>query len=389
VISLSHENRFFFENPFIVPTAENKIEITHPRNIHPPTMSNDHQVDIKSEAVKKRFESDFLPKYEILWRAMRNTSKNSKTRTPIRTRAPLEAINFIQAINKKATVSFSIDRGHGGECGYGCAPPFLDEKISKTSNQRVLIDLVDSSSSDDDSENKNETICLLSDSEDEYQSLETYEAQKTRVPAYDELSSDESSFELEFDYGYDENNSKINEIDDLIESTNKKKPLHDGKENLTRRKNRLYVSKSAFQKRRRALTTELFAEFNRKAFGGQLESVEVIWSTKLRTTAGQTRLKRQYTDMRPGNPVKRLATIELSTKVLTDQERLEATLLHEMVHAAAWIVDSVSKPPHGRCFWKWANCAMENVSCIPITTTHTYEIQYKYAWVRKRRFQVL
>ena len=83
--------------------------------------------------------------------------------------------------------------------------------------------------------------------------------------------------------------------------------------------------------------------------------------------------------MRPGVPLERLASIELSTKVLDDEERLESTLLHEMVHAAAWLVDGVAKPPHGECFKKWARTATSKTG-IQVTTTHDYEIQYKYAW---------
>lgn len=70
----------------------------------------------------------------------------------------------------------------------------------------------------------------------------------------------------------------------------------------------------------------------------------------------------------------------MSTKVLDDQERLQSTLLHEMVHAAAWIVDGVSRPPHGACFKKWASRAMQRVPGVEVTTTHDYQIQYKYAW---------
>jgi hypothetical protein len=94
-----------------------------------------------------------------------------------------------------------------------------------------------------------------------------------------------------------------------------------------------------------------------------------------------TRLKKSYRNMRPGVPQERLASIELSTKVLDDEERLRSTLLHEMVHAAAWIIDGVSKPPHGSCFKKWANIAMKRSPGVVVTTTHDYEIQYKYAWV--------
>ena len=86
--------------------------------------------------------------------------------------------------------------------------------------------------------------------------------------------------------------------------------------------------------------------------------------------------------MRPGIPQDRIVSIELSTKVVDCKERLEATLMHEMVHAAAWVIDGVSKPPHGPCFKKWAKVAMNKFPNIVVETTHKYEIQYKYAWVR-------
>ena len=35
-------------------------------------------------------------------------------------------------------------------------------------------------------------------------------------------------------------------------------------------------------------------------------------------------------------------------KVLDSRERLEATLAHELCHAAAWLLDRTAKPPHGQ-----------------------------------------
>ena len=120
-------------------------------------------------------------------------------------------------------------------------------------------------------------------------------------------------------------------------------------------------SKTFFRKNRQEIGDMAFAEFDRKAFDGALADVELVWSNKLRTTAGLTRLKQVSGG---GNPTKRIATIELSTKIIDDELRLRATLLHECCHAAAWLVDGVSKPPHGACFKKWANTAMSNVSTL-------------------------
>ena len=125
------------------------------------------------------------------------------------------------------------------------------------------------------------------------------------------------------------------------------------------------VSRSSFSKNRQHYTTSTFVEFNTKAFNGALSSVEVSWSKRLKTTAGLTRLKRIGTT----DNMRRIATIELSTKCLDSVERLRSTLLHEMCHAAAWLVDGVHKPPHGSVFKKWASLSMRKV-CLESLCLH-------------------
>jgi predicted SprT family Zn-dependent metalloprotease len=134
-------------------------------------------------------------------------------------------------------------------------------------------------------------------------------------------------------------------------------------------------SKGYFRKNRDRLTDEVFAEFNSLAFDLQLSAVAVSWSTKLRTTAGITRCTKDK-----ANPQRRFASIELSVKVIDEHHRLRHTLLHEMCHAAQWLLDGKINPPHGSCFKKWANHAMAKVKGAIVTTTHDYAIQYKYAW---------
>ena len=136
------------------------------------------------------------------------------------------------------------------------------------------------------------------------------------------------------------------------------------------------VSRTTFARKREQYTTSTFDEFNTKVFNGSLSSVEVVWSRRLNTTAGLTRLKRIGTS----DTTRRIATIELSTKILDNLERLRATLLHEMCHAAAWLVDGVHKPPHGKVFKKWANLSMRRIQDVEVTTTHDYVIRFKFAW---------
>jgi hypothetical protein len=115
-------------------------------------------------------------------------------------------------------------------------------------------------------------------------------------------------------------------------------------------------SSLAFRKKRDSILSSTFSTFNQLAFQNSLSSVEVTWSNKLNTTAGITRMKGRL-----GQASSRVATIELATKVIDNEERLRSTLLHEMCHAAAWLVDGVHKPPHGKCFKKWAAISMKKV----------------------------
>jgi hypothetical protein len=134
----------------------------------------------------------------------------------------------------------------------------------------------------------------------------------------------------------------------------------------------------AFRRNRDALTANTFSEFNQRAFQDALSSVKVTWSKKLNKTAGVTRMRGKLGE---GNASTRVATIELSTKVIDDEVRLRSTLLHEMCHAAQWLVDGIHKPPHGKNFKKWAAISMQKIRDVEVTTTHDYQIVYKYAWV--------
>lgn len=135
------------------------------------------------------------------------------------------------------------------------------------------------------------------------------------------------------------------------------------------------LSKAQFRKNRERLTQEAFAEFNEVVFDGKLNTVTVTWSSKLRTTAGVARCTKERK-----NSDRRFASIELSMKVIDEYQRLRHTLLHEMCHAAQWLVDGAINPPHGACFKKWANLAMSRINGVTVTTTHSFAIQYKYAW---------
>jgi predicted SprT family Zn-dependent metalloprotease len=119
--------------------------------------------------------------------------------------------------------------------------------------------------------------------------------------------------------------------------------------------------------KRKQMSIDMFGKFNRLGFDSSLPlDMSVKWSNRLLTTAGITKMKTVNST--------RVASIELSNKVVDDEERLRKTLLHEMCHAAAWVVDGEKKPPHGNRFWKWANTCEQKIKGAKITTCHAYEI---------------
>jgi hypothetical protein len=72
----------------------------------------------------------------------------------------------------------------------------------------------------------------------------------------------------------------------------------------------------------------------------------IEWKPRLTKTAGLT-----YTAVRGGKEY--LARIVLSIRVIDTPLKLAQTLLHELCHAAAWVVDHSNRPPHGPIFKKW------------------------------------
>ncbi|XP_058791016.1 germ cell nuclear acidic protein-like [Phymastichus coffea] len=122
----------------------------------------------------------------------------------------------------------------------------------------------------------------------------------------------------------------------------------------------------------------LFKLFNEKVFDYKLpEDMSIEWSIRLRGTAGKCYNKQSLKAL--GNTV-RSSRIVLASKVLDSPDRLRDTLIHEMCHAATWLINNVSDG-HGN-FWKaWANKAMKVFPELPtISRCHNYEIQTKYTY---------
>lgn len=119
--------------------------------------------------------------------------------------------------------------------------------------------------------------------------------------------------------------------------------------------------------------------------------VKIIWSPRLNSTAGQAKWKRVPIKSKDGLPSKdgsttptydHYATIELAEKVVVDKERLLNTMAHEFCHLCTMMIDGVSDRPHGTEFKRWAAACSSLFKSrgVKVTTKHSYDIAYKFAW---------
>ncbi|XP_023667261.1 germ cell nuclear acidic protein [Paramormyrops kingsleyae] len=131
----------------------------------------------------------------------------------------------------------------------------------------------------------------------------------------------------------------------------------------------------SFKQHKEELTGRLYQLYNSSIFEGKLPSnMSVSWNKKMRKTAGYCISGQERGS---GN---RYARIELSEKVCDSADRLRDTLVHEMCHAATWIINGV-RDGHGS-FWKlYARKATLAHPELPmVTRCHSYDINYKFQY---------
>ncbi|XP_066058804.1 germ cell nuclear acidic protein isoform X1 [Chamaea fasciata] len=131
-----------------------------------------------------------------------------------------------------------------------------------------------------------------------------------------------------------------------------------------------------FKKNKEELAQKLYRLFNSTIFEQKLpENMEITWNKKMRKTAGYC-----VTGQREGPEGKRYARIELSEKVCDSADRLRDTLIHEVCHAATWLISGV-RDGHGR-FWRFyaTKSAVIHPELPVVTRCHSYEINYKYTY---------
>ncbi|XP_040261855.1 acidic repeat-containing protein [Bufo bufo] len=135
----------------------------------------------------------------------------------------------------------------------------------------------------------------------------------------------------------------------------------------------IYVK--SFKQRKHELTTRLYNLYNKTVFEQKLpENLEITWNKKMRKTAGYcvTGQKKQTLD--------RYARIELSEKVCDSADRLRDTLIHEICHAATWLINGV-RDGHGQ-YWKLyaRKSTIVHPELPMVSRCHTYEINYKFTY---------
>ncbi|KAM3613049.1 uncharacterized protein V6R79_019386 [Siganus canaliculatus] len=130
-----------------------------------------------------------------------------------------------------------------------------------------------------------------------------------------------------------------------------------------------------FKQKKEELTSKLYQLYNTSVFDSKLPiSMSVTWNKKMRKTAGYC-----ITGQERGGG-SRYARIELSEKVCDSADRLRDTLIHEMCHAATWLINGV-RDGHGN-FWKlYARKATVAHPELPmVTRCHSYDIKYKFQY---------
>ncbi|XP_053595699.1 germ cell nuclear acidic protein isoform X2 [Microplitis demolitor] len=126
------------------------------------------------------------------------------------------------------------------------------------------------------------------------------------------------------------------------------------------------------------LCHRLYKLYNEKIFESKLPSdMSIEWNVRMRGTAGFCYNK---TKKKTLGGLERSSRIVLATKILDTPDRVRDTLVHEMCHAAAWLVNGVSDG-HGPYWKSWASKAMKVFPELPpIKRCHDYKITTKFTY---------
>ncbi|XP_071559407.1 uncharacterized protein [Temnothorax nylanderi] len=134
-----------------------------------------------------------------------------------------------------------------------------------------------------------------------------------------------------------------------------------------------------YKNNKEELCKKLYELYNEKVFNNKLpRDTPIEWNVRMRGTAGYCYNKKLVKSL-TGSIIKS-SRIVLATKIVDTPDRLRDTLIHEMCHAASWIIDDISDG-HGVFWTRWANKAMKTFPELPpIRRCHSYEIKTKFTY---------
>ncbi|KAI1454633.1 SprT-like family-domain-containing protein [Annulohypoxylon moriforme] len=158
-------------------------------------------------------------------------------------------------------------------------------------------------------------------------------------------------------------------------------------------------ARKAFDAVKESLARTFLQELDDRITDGKLTELtedtgglKVVWSNTLRTTAGRAywKCKTLSTTTKNADGVttsrretrQHIASIELSTHVLTKEFDLMNTVAHEFCHLAVFLLYGKVKNAHGaefKAFGERCGRAFADRGIV-VTTKHNYEIEYKYIW---------
>ncbi|XP_057573617.1 germ cell nuclear acidic protein [Hippopotamus amphibius kiboko] len=128
-----------------------------------------------------------------------------------------------------------------------------------------------------------------------------------------------------------------------------------------------------FKQNKDELIQKIYALFNSSVCDRKLpEKIDIGWNKKMLRTAGLCTTGEIRHPKR-----ERYAKIQISLKVCDSADRLRDTLIHEICHAASWLLDGI-RDSHGDA-WKYyaRKSNMVHPELPKVTRCHNYEINYK------------
>ncbi|KAH0359527.1 hypothetical protein KCU65_g9912, partial [Aureobasidium melanogenum] len=127
---------------------------------------------------------------------------------------------------------------------------------------------------------------------------------------------------------------------------------------------------------------EFIQELDEKLTGGRIAQmtaltggVTISWNKRMTATAGLAKCKRGILHGMS------FATIELSDKLIDDQDRLLNTVAHEFCHVANILISGDLRS-HGAGFKEWGRKCEEAFTDlgIKVTRTHNYKAKFEFIW---------